>query len=83
MKKVYTVNSKLESNGISTERVIESLDDCEDDMIEVNDRVHVQVGDGYLTVCTKLSEENYLMTHATNKDIVEKVQFALGYKVIP
>jgi hypothetical protein len=78
MKKVFTINSKLEKAGIKTARVIQSVDDCEDDMIEVNDSVHVQVGDGYLAMYIKRNEESYCVYSATSKNIVEKVKWALA-----
>jgi hypothetical protein len=78
MEKVFTINTKLEKAGIKTARVIKSVDNCEDDMIEVNDSVHVQVGDGYLAVYFKRNEDNYWVYSATNKNIVEKVKWALA-----
>jgi hypothetical protein len=77
MEKVFTINSKLEKAGIATQRVIRSVDCNEDDCIEVNDKVHVQSGDGYITVYANVGNDNYLILHATNANVVDKVKYAL------
>lgn len=78
MVKIYMINSKLEQAGIATQRVIESVCDDEDDMIEVNDQVHVQVGDGYLTIYLKKDEDNYQVYSATNSNLIDKVKWILS-----
>jgi hypothetical protein len=77
MEKVFTINSKLEKAGIATLRVIKSVTEDEDSYIEVSDKVHVQVGVGYIIVYKNIDSEQYLVLHATSANVVDKVKYAL------
>ena len=77
MKKIHKLNSKLNKAGIATLRVIEAVDELVDDTIEVTDRVHIQSGNGYLVIYSKIDEESYNVFHADGHNLIQKLQSVL------